>query len=291
MAGSNEGSVTDRHGKARFPWLLTTLHATATAFGCFVLVGLGHLQLTHLSTRDHVKLTAFSFLFTLNIAMSNVSLGLVSVPFHQVMRSTCPIVTILIIRVLYGKEYSIKTYLSMIPLVLGVALATARDYHFSMLGFVLTLAGVVLASVKTVATNRLMTGSLALSAPEVLLRMSPLAAVQCLVYAFFVGEVDQVRENYAAGGLPSPMFAAALVLNASFALLLNFVSFQTNKIAGPLTMSICGNAKQVLTIALGILLFNVQVGPSGYCGLLIALGGAAWYSKTELESRASKTPG
>ena len=50
------------------------------------------------------------------------------------------------------------------PLILGVALATAGDYSCTVVGFNLTLLGVVLASVKTVATNRLMTRKLNLSA-------------------------------------------------------------------------------------------------------------------------------
>ena len=70
----------------------------------------------------------------------------------------------------------------MVPLIFGVALATFGDYYFTMIGFLLTALGVVLAAIKTVATNRLMTGSLALSAMEVLFRMSPLAATQCLFY-------------------------------------------------------------------------------------------------------------
>lgn len=109
-------------------------------------------------------LITFSMLFTLNIAVSNVSLALVSVPLHQVMRSMCPIVTIWIYHEYYGQAYSTATYLSMIPLILGVALATAGDYYCTLSGFAFTLLGVILASMKTVATNQLMTGKLALSA-------------------------------------------------------------------------------------------------------------------------------
>merc|ERR1712014_515943 len=149
-------------GKAKFPWLLTTLHASATSIGCFGLMGLGMVKLTALSTRENLILLAFSVLFTVNIAISNVSLAMVSVPLHQIMRSTCPVVTILIYRTLYNRSYSTPTYLSMIPLIFGVGLATAGDYYCTLIGFLLTALGVILAAVKTVATNRLMTGSVAL---------------------------------------------------------------------------------------------------------------------------------
>lgn len=131
------------------------------------MLGFGAIKLTQLGTRENLILVAFSFLFTINIAVSNLSLAMVSVPFHQIMRSTCPVVTILIYRIAYGRTYSTQTYITMIPLIFGVALSTAGDYYFTVIGFSMTLLGVVLASVKTVATNRLMTGSLKLSALEV----------------------------------------------------------------------------------------------------------------------------
>lgn len=73
---------------------------------------------------------------------------MVSVPFHQIMRSTCPIATIMIYRWMYARTYSTATYLSMIPLIFGVVLATVGDYYFTLIGFLLTLLGVILASIK-----------------------------------------------------------------------------------------------------------------------------------------------
>ena len=80
-----------------------------------------------------------------------------------------------------------------------------------------------------------------------------------------------------------------LITNAAMAFFLNGVSFTTNKLAGALTMSVCGNVKQCMTIVLGILLFSVEVTPLNGFGMIVALAGAAWYSAVELQSkRASK---
>ncbi|CAK1357663.1 unnamed protein product [Cercospora beticola] len=274
-------------GTARFPWLLTAVHCTATSIGCFAMLGFGLLKLSALGTRENLTLVAFSLLFTVNIAISNVSLAMVSVPFHQIMRSTTPVMTILIYRFAYARTYSSQTYLTMIPLISGVALATVGDYYCTLAGFTMTLLGVVLAAIKTVATNRLMTGSLKLSALEVLLRMSPLAAIQCVVYAYLTGEADQFRIAYAEGQFSST-FGAALFLNAITAFFLNIVGFQANKMTGALTITVCGNVKQALTILLGIVLFHVQVGALNAFGMLITLCGAAWYSQVELSLRAKR---
>lgn len=209
---------------------------------------------------------------------------MVSVPFHQIIRSTTPVFAILVHRVVYQRTYSVSTYLSLIPLIVGVGFTTYGDYYFTTLGFFCTLAGTVLAAVKTIATNRLMTGSLALPALEILLRMSPLAAIQSLIVSAASGEMQEFADWLHTGHLTRAT-ALALLGNGAIAFLLNVSSFQTNKIAGALTITVCGNVKQCLTILFGIALFNVRVDSLNGFGMAMALGGAAWYSCVELKRK------
>ncbi|KAK0656203.1 triose-phosphate transporter family-domain-containing protein [Cercophora newfieldiana] len=273
-------------GKFGYPWLLTALHAGSASVGCYCLLMRGQFTLTKLSYQQNTVLVLFSILFTINIATSNVSLAMVSIPFHQIMRSTCPVFAVLIYRLRYKRVYSSETYLSLIPVVLGVGLATYGDYYFTTAGFVLTLLGVILAVIKTVATNRIMTGALALSPLETLLRMSPLAFAQAIICAVLSGELSEFRRNNPDG--PSQMMLLALAGNGLLAFLLNVSSFSTNKVAGALTMTVCGNIKQCLTVLLGIALFGVKVGFLNGLGMAVALGGAAWYSMVELRSKGAK---
>ena len=70
--------------------------------------------------------------------------------------------------------------------------------------------------------------------------------------------------------------------------MLNISSFSTNKYAGALTITVCANVKQCLTILLGIAAFGVKVGGLNGMGMAVALAGAAWYSVVELDSRGKK---
>lgn len=114
--------------------------------------------------------------------------------------------------------------------------------------------------------------------------MAPLAALQSLGYAVITGEMGHFVTFVNDGGL-STNLVLALLGNGFLAFLLNITSFQTNKIAGALTLTVCGNVKQCLTVLLGVLLFNVQVGLLNGIGMLIALCGAAWYSKVEIDAK------
>jgi len=269
------------------PWLLTVMHSTATFIGCSVLVVTGRLELSKLDNRQMLVMVAFSMLFTLNIAISNVSLAMVSVPFHQIMRASCPAVTLLIYRTIFSRTYATQTYLSIIPLILGVAIATMGEMTVTPLGFILTALGVLLAATKTVVTNQLMTGSYKLPAMELLFRLTPLAAIQCLGYAAISGEFSKIGPAVSSGDVTFG-FLAIVVVNAAMAFFLNTVSFQTNKLAGALTMTVAANVKQCITILLGIVLFNVQVTLVNAVGMLIAISGAAWYSSAELQNKGKK---
>lgn len=212
---------------------------------------------------------------------------MVSIPFHQVMRATTPVFCILIYRVLYSRTYASDIYASIVPVIVGVGVATFGDYHFTALGFTLTLSGVVLAAVKTVVTNRLMTGRLKLPAYEVLLRMGPLAAVQSLLYSVVTGEFAEFIAYVGQGQLDGNRIMA-VAGNGILAFALNVASFQTNKLAGALSMTICANLKQCLTIVLGAVFWNIRMNPVNGAGVLIALGGGAWYSWIEVKAKTQR---
>lgn len=275
------------------------------------MLHMGYFKLSRLGRRENLALVAFSALFTANIAVSNLSLAMVSVPFYQTMRMLCPIFTIIIFRVWYGRTYSTMTYLSLVPLIIGAAMTTMGEMSFSDAGFLLTILGVVLAALKvrnnhldyalarkrkrkancmlqTVVTNRFMTGSLALPPVEFLMRMSPLAALQALACATATGEVAGFRDLIRTGDISLPPAMASLAGNGFLALLLNISSFNTNKLAGALTMTVCGNLKQCLTVMLGIFLFNVSVDFLNGAGMAVTMVGAAIYSKAELDNKNRK---
>lgn len=141
-------------------------------------------------------MVAFSFLYTVNIAVSNLSLHLVTVPvslvhrsdastrsiclnspssslvqFHQVVRAMTPLFTIIISAVWLHKRHSRDTYLSLLPVVAGVAFATYGDYSCTAWGFILTLLGTLLAAMKTIITNRVQGSSLSVASSCHLVRI------------------------------------------------------------------------------------------------------------------------
>ena len=180
---------------------------------------------------DWLILQGFALLYATNIAVSNASLGLVSIPvscsvklragrrcelthplpfqFHQVLRSICPLFTIVLSRLILHKSASFTKLLALLPVVVGAILACFGDLSFTPLGFALTLLGTILAAFKTVITNYLQAGAAPPSAEaaaatpawkrrapaftkyssmELLAAVSPAACVYCLIFSLLSGE-------------------------------------------------------------------------------------------------------
>jgi hypothetical protein len=193
-----------------------------------------------------------------------------------------------------ARQHSLGRKLSLVPLILGVTLATVeefKDVNFTIVGLVLTLSGVVLAAVKGVATNVLMVGPLKMHPLQVISSMAVPAALQCIAYGGFAGEWKAIqamlsRAHYeavtieASGGpasYPSAVMLSKLAVNGLLAFVLNWVSFTANKKTSALTMTVVANVKQVVSISLAIYIFNTSLTTVKLVGICLTLIGATWY--------------
>ncbi|KAL1919175.1 uncharacterized protein VTP21DRAFT_2557 [Calcarisporiella thermophila] len=267
-----------------YPWTLTGIHTFCGACGAYIAYQLGYFRPANLGERESMVMLLFSVLYTINIAISNVSLNLVTVPFHQVVRAMTPLFTIILSVIFLKKHYSVMIYISLIPVIAGVAFATFGDYNYTPTGFFLTVLGGVLAALKTVVTNRVQVGRLKLHPLDLLLRMSPLAFVQTMIYAYVTGELAELQEFAYTGALNS-VLCVALLANGVIAFFLNVVSFTANKKTSALTMTVAGNVKQVLTIVLAVVIFHLNITLMNALGILLTLVGGAWYTKIELAEK------
>ncbi|CAG8459345.1 50_t:CDS:10 [Ambispora leptoticha] len=160
-----------------------------------------------------------------------------------------------------------------------VVFATVGDYYFTSM-----VLGTILAALKTVVTNRVQVGRLKLHPLDLLLRMSPLAFVQTVIYAYVTGELNRVR-SFSRTEMTTSL-VIALVTNGVIAFFLNYVSFTANKKTSALTMTVAGNVKQVLSIILAVVIFNLTITPTNGFGIFLTLCGGAW--KIELTERIQK---
>lgn len=214
-------------------------------------------------------------IFSLNVAIGNISLRWVSVNFNQVYRpltrfgfvfirlmflcSSCgfifcsfvnqvaralvPALVMVISSVYFGKKYSTAMKIAIIPVIIGVALTFYGDLSYTFIGAFYTLFCVCMAALKAIVSGELLTGDLKLHPMDLLHKMCPLALLQISLLSIASGEVSEIYHRWpqlAGSAAPQVVLFSGIL---SFAL--NVSSFVANKVTSPLTLCIAANVKQV----------------------------------------------
>eukprot|EP00744_Colponema_vietnamica_P014206 GILI01019899.1.p1 GENE.GILI01019899.1~~GILI01019899.1.p1 ORF type:complete len:357 (+),score=69.64 GILI01019899.1:95-1165(+) len=134
------GAVLDRVPSAV---TLCLLHI-AGSFGCgFFLYRTAKVHFVPNISREIVKeVLPISACFLFAAVFYAVSITLVPVSLTQTVKSASPLFTVFLCRVFMKEMYSFKTYFSLIPVVVGVGLASGSEVNFDVLGFVTAVASV-----------------------------------------------------------------------------------------------------------------------------------------------------
>ncbi|ORY52901.1 TPT-domain-containing protein, partial [Rhizoclosmatium globosum] len=237
--------------------------------------------------KDQLIVLLFSFLYTANIAFSTISMSMVSLAFHQIVRSMNPVVTLGMEFLFLGKwrqgvPSDIVSSLGVI--IFGVGLATLGDYEFTLAGFLMTFLGTILSALKGITTHTLLAGNgLQFHPIELIWRMSGLSFLQCLYMSYTNGEVDRFLF-----WLNPTWLYVALAVNGIMAFFVNYVSFSANKKVGALSIAVAGNVKQVMILVISVWVFGFSIALVNGCGIFMTLVGGAWYSMIGVAAKKAK---
>ena len=264
-------------------YFLTALHAAASYLSTFMIARFQNVQLNSDRSHTHrLKLFIFACLFTVNIALSNRALGFVSLSIHQTIRATAPALTIILTTILELRtwsSYSMSTYLSLVPIVAGVLLATYTSFSSaSLYGIAITFLGTVTAVVKTMATHTFQT-EYGIKGLELIHITTPIAVFQASLLAYLYGDFGRIAKLYDQSTASEERAAAGawlllfILFNVIMAAFLNLSSFEANRRCGPVSMGVAANLKQVVILLLPCLAQGGRVNTRVLGGGMMAISG------------------
>lgn len=219
------------------------------------------------------------------VVLGLVSLKNVAVSFAETVKSSAPIFTVIMSRMILGEYTGLLVNLSLIPVMGGLALCTATEISFDILGFSAALSTNVMDCLQNVFSKKLLSGDkYRFSAAELQFYTSA-AAVAMLVPAWvFFMDLPVIGKSGRSFNYSQDVVVLLLLDGALFHLQSVTAYALMGKIS-PVTFSVASTAKHALSIWLSILIFGNRVTSLSAIGTILVTAGVLLYNRAKQHQR------
>jgi len=210
------------------------------------------------------------------VLLGLVALEYVAVSFTETVKSSAPIFTVLITRVVIGETTSLIVNLSLIPIMGGLALASMTELSFHILGFAAALGTNLSECLQNVISKLLISHSTYKYSPAELQCFTALASmlVQLPASAFLM-DFGRIQVTFS-----SEMVIALLINGVSFHLQ-TITAYVLMAYISPVTHSVANTVKRAFIIWLSILVFGNKITAGSGIGTMIVICGVFVYNKAQ----------
>ncbi|KAK7387434.1 hypothetical protein VNO78_28240 [Psophocarpus tetragonolobus] len=270
----------------KYPIFLTMCHMTACSLLSYVAIA--WMKVVPLQTiRSRVqffKISALSLVFCVSVVFGNISLRYLPVSFNQAIGATTPFFTAVFAYLMTFKREAWLTYLTLVPVVTGVIIASGGEPSFHLFGFIICVAATAARALKSVLQGILLSSEgEKLNSMNLLLYMAPMAVVFLLPATLLMEEnVVGITLALARDDVKIIWY---LLFNSSLAYFVNLTNFLVTKHTSALTLQVLGNAKGAVAVVVSILIFRNPVSVTGMMGYTLTVFGVILYSEVKKRSK------
>ncbi|KAH7315045.1 hypothetical protein KP509_21G031700 [Ceratopteris richardii] len=270
----------------KYPIFLTMCHMMACALLSYVAIAWIKLvpMQTIRSWIQFLKITALSVVFCMSVVSGNISLRFLPVSFTQAIGATTPFFTAVFAYLMTFRRETWITYATLVPVVLGVVIATGGEPSFQLYGFIMCLTATAGRALKSVLQGILLSSEgEQLNSMNLLLYMAPIAIFVLLPATVFME--PNVLSITIALAREDPKMMFYLFMDAFIAFCVNLTNFLVTKHTSALTLQVLGNAKGAVAVVVSILIFRNPVSVTGMLGYTLTVFGVIIYGEAKKRFR------
>ena len=273
------------------PFLSLTLmqHLSAVVCGSFAIRVLGIKQYKSMpADAMSVRFMQLLFVYTAGFCLTNGSFGKVNASFVDTIKAGEPIATVMLtLLFLPGEKVTALIFLSLLPIVAGVAISSLSDTSFNLLGFAMAMGSNLCFSARSICA-KLLRSSLGkqMDNANLFVHVNTYGFMALLpVCVYFEGPV--LAKILMGGGKPARLF----ILNGFFYYLNNQMNFLVLEKVDAVTHGLINCGRRVANILFAIVWFGTAVTLFNGIGISLALSGAYCYMKAkQISSRPALPP-
>jgi solute carrier family 35 protein E1 len=267
-----------------YPWTIATLQM-ATGIAYFVpLWILGLRKAPKLSGSDLKTLFPIALCHTGVHVGAVVALGAGAVSFAHIVKASEPVVTCLLNFLLLGQVLPFNVYLTLLPIIGGVAIASMKELSFTYLALGAAMLSNVSSAARGVLSKKTMSGKKigenldAQNLYAVLTAMSTVALIPMMLAFEGTGFFSAFKSAVAAGKFTNQSLATLLALGGATYYAYNEVAFLALGKVNPVTHAVGNTIKRVVIIVASVIAFKTPMSTGSIVGSSVAIFGTLLYS-------------
>ncbi|XP_077313724.1 solute carrier family 35 member E2B [Lithobates pipiens] len=219
------------------------------------------------------------------VVLGLVSLKNVAVSFAETVKSSAPIFTVIMSRLILGEYTGMMVNLSLLPVMGGLALCTATEISFNVLGFSAALSTNIMDCLQNVFSKKLLSGDkYKFSPPELQFYTSAAAVILLIPTWIFLMDVPLIGKNAKNFSYSWDIIVLLLIDGVLFHLQSVTAYALMGKIS-PVTFSVASTVKHALSIWLSIIVFGNRITSLSAIGTVLVIIGVMLFNKAKQHQR------
>ncbi|XP_063292460.1 solute carrier family 35 member E2B [Pelobates fuscus] len=221
------------------------------------------------------------------VVLGLVSLKNVAVSFAETVKSSAPIFTVIMSRLILGEYTGLMVNLSLLPVMAGLALCTATEISFNLLGFSAALSTNIMDCLQNVFSKKLLSGDkYRFSPPELQFYTSAAAVIMLIPTWIFLMDMPVIGKGAKSFNYNWDIVVLLLIDGVLFHLQSVTAYALMGKIS-PVTFSVASTVKHALSIWLSIIVFDNKITILSAIGTVFVIIGVMLYNKARQHQRES----
>ncbi|XP_036844222.1 solute carrier family 35 member E2A [Oncorhynchus mykiss] len=216
-----------------------------------------------------------------SVVLGLVSLKNVAVSFAETVKSSAPIFTVIMSRLILGEYTGMWVNLSLFPVMAGLALCTATETSFNMLGFSAALSTNIMDCLQNVFSKKLLSGDTYKFSPPELQFYTSAAAVIMLIPAWvFLMDLPVIGKSERSFSWSQDIVLLLLFDGVLFHLQ-SVTAYALMGRISPVTFSVASTVKHAMSIWLSIIVFSNHITVLSAAGTALVFVGVLLYNKAK----------
>jgi len=265
------------------PWTIATIQMMTGVFYFVPLWLLGLRKVPKLSFDEIKSLMSIALCHAGVHIGAVIALGTSAVSFAHIVKASEPLVTSLLNFLFFGEILPTRVYLTLIPVSVGVAIASLKEFSFNYIALVSAMLSIISSSTRGVLSKKIMSGKQigenldAQNLYAVLAIMSSIILIPLMFIFEGTSFLSEVKVLSGGGGLTKKSLSILIALSGACYYAYNENAFLALEKVNPVTHAVANTVKREVIIVASVIAFKAPMSQGSVIGSTIAMAGTLLY--------------